>query len=82
MTVHTDTPGTVTTLYKVSGMSCGHCVALVFANTDSGEGAFTVDGNEGDRLQDGQSEKDPAEPIGYVHDAHCIARRDPRNEDL
>lgn len=25
MTTQTDTPGSVTAVYKVSGMSCGHC---------------------------------------------------------
>ncbi|MFD7130494.1 heavy-metal-associated domain-containing protein [Streptomyces sp. NPDC059894] len=29
MTAHTDTPGSVTTAYKVSGMSCGHCEGAV-----------------------------------------------------
>ncbi len=29
MTAQTDTPGTVTTVYKVSGMSCGHCEGSV-----------------------------------------------------
>ncbi|MFF3498250.1 heavy-metal-associated domain-containing protein [Streptomyces sp. NPDC003247] len=29
MTAHTDTPGSVTTVYKVSGMSCGHCEGAV-----------------------------------------------------
>jgi beta-glucosidase len=30
-------------------MSFGQAVALVFTSSDSGEGLFTVDGNEGDR---------------------------------
>ncbi|MFJ4692085.1 heavy-metal-associated domain-containing protein [Streptomyces sp. NPDC088766] len=29
MTAHTDTPGTVTAVYQVSGMSCGHCEGAV-----------------------------------------------------
>ncbi|MEF9903979.1 heavy-metal-associated domain-containing protein [Streptomyces sp. P9-A2] len=29
MTVRTDTQGSVTTVYKVSGMSCGHCEGAV-----------------------------------------------------
>ncbi|MFH8463773.1 heavy-metal-associated domain-containing protein [Streptomyces sp. NPDC017991] len=29
MTAHTDTPGSVTTVYRVSGMSCGHCEGSV-----------------------------------------------------
>ncbi|MFI5965472.1 heavy-metal-associated domain-containing protein [Streptomyces asoensis] len=29
MTARTDTPGSVTTVYKVSGMSCGHCEGAV-----------------------------------------------------
>ncbi|KUM99650.1 copper-transporting ATPase [Streptomyces yokosukanensis] len=29
MTAHTDTPGSVTTVYKVTGMSCGHCEGSV-----------------------------------------------------
>ncbi|WP_328881533.1 heavy-metal-associated domain-containing protein [Streptomyces sp. NBC_00299] len=29
MTAHTDTPGSVTAVYKVSGMSCGHCEGAV-----------------------------------------------------
>ncbi|MCX5420969.1 heavy-metal-associated domain-containing protein [Streptomyces sp. NBC_00078] len=29
MTTQTDTPGTVTAVYKVSGMSCGHCEGSV-----------------------------------------------------
>ncbi|MGW0823628.1 heavy-metal-associated domain-containing protein [Streptomyces sp. NPDC002845] len=29
MTAQTDTPGSVTTVYKVSGMSCGHCEGSV-----------------------------------------------------
>lgn len=29
MTAHTDTHGSVTTVYKVSGMSCGHCEGAV-----------------------------------------------------
>jgi len=29
MTAQTDTPGTVTTVYKVTGMSCGHCEGAV-----------------------------------------------------
>ncbi|MFE1023162.1 heavy-metal-associated domain-containing protein [Streptomyces sp. NPDC058818] len=29
MTAQTDTQGSVTTIYKVSGMSCGHCEGAV-----------------------------------------------------
>ncbi|GGU74274.1 metal-binding protein [Streptomyces filipinensis] len=29
MTAHTDTPGSVTTVYQVTGMSCGHCEGSV-----------------------------------------------------
>ncbi|MFG2605881.1 heavy-metal-associated domain-containing protein [Streptomyces sp. NPDC048514] len=29
MSVQTDTPGSVTTVYKVTGMSCGHCEGSV-----------------------------------------------------
>jgi copper chaperone CopZ len=29
MTAQTGTPGTVTTVYKVTGMSCGHCEGSV-----------------------------------------------------
>ncbi|MGA5038342.1 heavy-metal-associated domain-containing protein [Streptomyces capoamus] len=29
MTAHTDTPGSVTTVYQVTGMSCGHCEGAV-----------------------------------------------------
>ncbi|KAM5539627.1 hypothetical protein V8D89_006736 [Ganoderma adspersum] len=36
-------------LEGAAATALGQDVALVFANADSGEGAFTVDGNEGDR---------------------------------
>ncbi|MES9519998.1 heavy-metal-associated domain-containing protein [Streptomyces capoamus] len=29
MTAHTDTPGSVTAVYQVTGMSCGHCEGAV-----------------------------------------------------
>ncbi|MET9775654.1 heavy-metal-associated domain-containing protein [Streptomyces sp. NPDC006367] len=29
MSAQTETPGSVTTVYKVSGMSCGHCEGAV-----------------------------------------------------
>ncbi|MEU2061834.1 heavy-metal-associated domain-containing protein [Streptomyces sp. NPDC013455] len=29
MTAQTDTPGSVTTVYQVTGMSCGHCEGSV-----------------------------------------------------
>ncbi|OIJ85042.1 heavy-metal-associated domain-containing protein [Streptomyces colonosanans] len=29
MTAQTETPGSVTTVYKVSGMSCGHCEGAI-----------------------------------------------------
>ncbi|MEU9665117.1 heavy-metal-associated domain-containing protein [Streptomyces bobili] len=42
MTVHTDTPGTVTTLYKVSGMSCGHCEGAVSGEISAISGVTSV----------------------------------------
>ncbi|MDX3527262.1 heavy-metal-associated domain-containing protein [Streptomyces sp. ID05-39B] len=42
MTAHTDTPGTVTTLYKVSGMSCGHCEGAVSGEISAISGVTSV----------------------------------------
>jgi copper chaperone CopZ len=42
MTAHTDTPGTVTALYKVSGMSCGHCEGAVSGELSELPGVTSV----------------------------------------
>ncbi|MFD4571314.1 heavy-metal-associated domain-containing protein [Streptomyces sp. NPDC058417] len=42
MTVHTDTPGTVTAVYKVSGMSCGHCEGAVSGEISQLAGVSSV----------------------------------------
>ncbi|MEU0117434.1 heavy-metal-associated domain-containing protein [Streptomyces bobili] len=42
MTAHTDTPGTVTVLYKVSGMSCGHCEGAVSGEISALPGVTSV----------------------------------------
>ncbi|WP_432133118.1 MULTISPECIES: heavy-metal-associated domain-containing protein [unclassified Streptomyces] len=42
MTAHTDTPGTVTTVYKVSGMSCGHCEGAVSGELSQLPGVTSV----------------------------------------
>ncbi|MEW2245884.1 MULTISPECIES: heavy-metal-associated domain-containing protein [unclassified Streptomyces] len=42
MTAHTDTPGSVTTVYKVSGMSCGHCEGSVSAELSELPGVTSV----------------------------------------
>ncbi|MFD5267544.1 heavy-metal-associated domain-containing protein [Streptomyces sp. NPDC058335] len=42
MTAHTDTPGTVTAVYKVSGMSCGHCEGAVSGEISGISGVTSV----------------------------------------
>jgi copper chaperone CopZ len=42
MTAQTDTPGTVTTVYKVSGMSCGHCEGSVSSEISEIAGVTSV----------------------------------------
>jgi copper chaperone CopZ len=42
MTVQTETPDTVTTVYKVSGMSCGHCEGSVSAEISGLPGVSAV----------------------------------------
>ncbi|MFC3577670.1 heavy-metal-associated domain-containing protein [Streptomyces yaanensis] len=42
MTTQTDTPGTVTTVYKVSGMSCGHCEGSVSGEISGIAGVSSV----------------------------------------
>ncbi|MFI5797523.1 heavy-metal-associated domain-containing protein [Streptomyces sp. NPDC051677] len=42
MTAHTDTPGSVTTVYKVSGMSCGHCEGAVSGELSELSGVTSV----------------------------------------
>ncbi|MER5601088.1 heavy-metal-associated domain-containing protein [Streptomyces sp. NPDC002265] len=42
MTAQTDTPGTVTAVYKVSGMSCGHCEGSVSAEISQIPGVTSV----------------------------------------
>ncbi|WP_329217585.1 heavy-metal-associated domain-containing protein [Streptomyces sp. NBC_01485] len=42
MTAQTDTPGSVTTLYKVSGMSCGHCEGAVSGELSELSGVTSV----------------------------------------
>ena len=42
MTAHTDTPGTVTTVYKVTGMSCGHCEGSVSGEISELPGVTSV----------------------------------------
>lgn len=45
MTTQTDTPGTsgsVTTVYKVSGMTCGHCEGAVSAEISALDGVSSV----------------------------------------
>jgi copper chaperone CopZ len=42
MTSQTDTPGTVTTVYKVSGMSCGHCEGAVSGEISELPGVTSV----------------------------------------
>ncbi|MFG2787113.1 heavy-metal-associated domain-containing protein [Streptomyces sp. NPDC048419] len=42
MTAQTDTPGTVTAVYKVSGMSCGHCEGAVSGEISELPGVTSV----------------------------------------
>ncbi|MFI2200844.1 heavy-metal-associated domain-containing protein [Streptomyces sp. NPDC020192] len=42
MTAHTDTPGSVTTVYKVTGMSCGHCEGAITGEVSQIPGVTSV----------------------------------------
>ncbi|MEJ8669406.1 cation transporter [Streptomyces sp. MS1.AVA.1] len=42
MTAPTDTPGSVTAVYKVSGMSCGHCEGAVSGELSELPGVSSV----------------------------------------
>lgn len=42
MTAQTDTPGSVTTVYQVSGMSCGHCEGSVSSEISEIPGVGSV----------------------------------------
>ncbi|MER6284105.1 MULTISPECIES: heavy-metal-associated domain-containing protein [Streptomyces] len=42
MTAQTDTPGSVTAVYKVSGMSCGHCEGSVSGEISEIAGVSSV----------------------------------------
>ncbi|KMS68762.1 copper-transporting ATPase [Streptomyces viridochromogenes] len=42
MTAQTDTPGSVTAIYKVSGMSCGHCEGAVSGELSELPGVSSV----------------------------------------
>ncbi|GAA3782246.1 heavy-metal-associated domain-containing protein [Streptomyces chiangmaiensis] len=42
MTAQTETPGSVTTVYKVSGMSCGHCEGSVSGEVSALAGVSSV----------------------------------------
>ncbi|MFD8303042.1 heavy-metal-associated domain-containing protein [Streptomyces sp. NPDC059690] len=42
MTAQTDTPETVTAVYKVSGMSCGHCEGSVSSEISEIAGVTSV----------------------------------------
>ena len=42
MTAHTDTPGSVTTVYQVTGMSCGHCEGSVSGEISQIPGVSSV----------------------------------------
>ncbi|MBN0048151.1 heavy-metal-associated domain-containing protein [Streptomyces actuosus] len=42
MTTQTDTQGSVTTVYKVSGMSCGHCEGSVSGEISEIAGVTSV----------------------------------------
>lgn len=42
MTAQTDTQGSVTTVYKVSGMSCGHCEGSVSGELSGLPGVTSV----------------------------------------
>ncbi|MEU3511683.1 heavy-metal-associated domain-containing protein [Streptomyces longwoodensis] len=42
MTAHTDTAGSVTTVYQVNGMSCGHCEGAVSGEISQLPGVSSV----------------------------------------
>ncbi|MGW1625325.1 heavy-metal-associated domain-containing protein [Streptomyces sp. NPDC002172] len=42
MTAQTDTPGSVTAVYKVTGMSCGHCEGSVSTEISGLPGVSSV----------------------------------------
>jgi copper chaperone CopZ len=42
MTAQTDTPGSVTAVYKVTGMSCGHCEGSISAELSELPGVTSV----------------------------------------
>jgi copper chaperone CopZ len=42
MSAQTDTPGSVTTVYRVTGMSCGHCEGSVSAEISEIPGVSSV----------------------------------------
>ncbi|MET8721010.1 MULTISPECIES: heavy-metal-associated domain-containing protein [Streptomyces] len=42
MSAQTDTPASVTTVYKVTGMSCGHCEGSVSAEVSQIPGVTSV----------------------------------------
>ncbi len=42
MTAHTDTPASVTAVYQVTGMSCGHCEGSVSAEISELAGVTSV----------------------------------------
>ncbi|WP_105975058.1 heavy-metal-associated domain-containing protein [Streptomyces geranii] len=42
MTAQTDTPGSVTAVYKVTGMSCGHCEGSVSGEISELAGVTSV----------------------------------------
>ncbi|MET9889498.1 heavy-metal-associated domain-containing protein [Streptomyces sp. NPDC006465] len=42
MTAQTDTPGSVTAVYQVSGMSCGHCEGSVSGEISEISGVTSV----------------------------------------
>ncbi|MGW3492391.1 heavy-metal-associated domain-containing protein [Streptomyces sp. NPDC001020] len=42
MTAQTETPGSVTTVYKVSGMSCGHCEGAISGEISEIAGVSSV----------------------------------------
>ncbi|WP_327428862.1 MULTISPECIES: heavy-metal-associated domain-containing protein [unclassified Streptomyces] len=42
MSAQTDTPGSVTTVYQVSGMSCGHCEGSVSGEISGIAGVSSV----------------------------------------
>ncbi|HET9381264.1 MAG TPA: heavy-metal-associated domain-containing protein [Streptomyces sp.] len=43
MTAQTDTPGSVTAVYKVTGMSCGHCEGSVSTEISGIPGVRSVE---------------------------------------